>query len=708
MRKGVMSTSHRGAWGAVALACSAVIPLGSGTAFSQGFVIPGGATAGQQSMTGAGDTGVVYPSGTIVTFGAGEDAVLMLNSNQHLTNSGRIGTFGGGASNVDSQGDDAIVVNTGLMFSQGNGSVGVESAGQNATILNAGSFLGLGDGSIGIVIAGDDARIVNDGSIQLVGDGALAITSDGANAHVDNRGLIAVSAVSAGGVGGILGDKPDFNVVNSGSIEVYGAGGLGIGWQGSSGFHLVNSGSITVAGAAAIGIGAQGDGISIVNSGTVDVSGATAIGTLGNATITNSGSVIADGANTVGITALGGSATITNSGRIFSEQSAAIFFGSSGGTLNLLGGTAIQGPIVFSGAGNTISFGPGLSAAMTFLGSGVPQTILTGGRPFVVNGDTVDVVDVTGFAGSAPLVEDIADDIASVAEARMAGRDGDAVTRRGGPDAWLAAFGSIRSQGASGVSAGFSLALGGVAAGVEKSSGDGFLGGVLLGGLAGSTEVDDGAQEIAHHGVFAGAYLDYDEGVGFVRGNLIAGVLQERSRRRVANNTVLDGVETARADFNSVFVSPSVTIGTRLPVSAGTLMPSIRFRYAGLFADGYAESGSASDLAVSRRGVNVFDARAQLALALAPVSGGGHIWQTTFRVGVDALAQDSEDVSATLLGQDMSFAAGDGKAALRGFAGLDLVAETGAGMMLNAGFEAGYGSDKAFTVRGEARLSKAF
>jgi len=29
-------------------------------------------------------------------------------------------------------------------------------------------------------------------------------------------------------------------------------------------------------------------------------------------------------------------------------------------------------------------------------------------------------------------------------------------------------------------------------------------------------------------------------------------------------------------------------------------------------------------------------------------------------------------------------------------------------MTLNAGFEAGYGSDNAFTIRGEARLSKAF
>ena len=187
----------------------------------------------------------------------------------------------------------------------------------------------------------------------------------------------------------------------------------------------------------------------------------------------------------------------------------------------------------------------------------------------------------------------------------------------------------------------------------------------------------------------------------------MAGVLNERRSRRVANNLVLGGIETARGDFNGVFLSPAITFGTRLPVAAGTLIPSMRLRYTGLFVDDYTETGSDGDLAVSRRDVHLFEMRGQLALALAPVRKQGQTWQTTLRAGIDAIAQDSR-VAVTLLGQDISFVAGDRRVVLRGFAGADLSAGMGAGMTLDAGFEAGYGSDNAFTVRGKARFSKTF
>lgn len=677
-----MPTSRTRVPGAVALSVFAGVSLGSGAAFSQSFVIGNGVIAGQQTMTGAGDTGVVTQGGAIETFGAGTDAVQMFNSGQRLTNYGVIATLGGGAANVHSQGSDA-------------------------TILNNGAILAIGDASIGILSESGDAHILNNGSIEALGVATYGIISDAPGGRVDNHGFIGVSGTAAAG---IIGDGPDLTIDNSGSIEAYGTAAAGIIWQ-NNGLRVDNSGSITVSGLASVGIGANGNDIAIANSGTVDVFGtaSTGIGTLfGNATITNSGSVIIEGLASVAIAAQGGSSVITNSGRVFSDQSVAIYFGAPDATLNLLGGTAIQGPIVFSGGGNTATFGPALSAAMSFSGSGLPQTILTGGRPFVTSGDSVAVVDITGFASSGPLVEDLVGGIAGVAEARMSAPSDHMLAPRSGPDAWISTFGGIRSQAGSGASAGFSDALGGVVAGAERRSGDGFLGGVFMGGAVGSTEVDDDAQEIAHRSVFAGGYLGYDAGAHFAEAAFVAGVLQERSRRRVANNLVLDGVETARADFNSVFLSPSVTLGTRLPVSAGTLIPSVRLRYIGLFIDDYAETGSDGDLAVARRDVNVFEARGQLALALAPVSAQSQTWQTTLRAGIDAIAQDSDEVSATLLGQEISFAAGGKKVVLRGFAGADVAAEVAAGMTLNAGFEAGYGSDNAFTIHGEARLSKAF
>ena len=681
-------TPRKGTRPVVATAAFAAMLLGGGPVFSQSFTIGNGQTAGQQTMNNAGDTGTVATGGTIETFNAGEDAVQMLNSGQRLANSGRIGTFGGNASDVNSQGNDAAIANNGLIFATG-------------------------DGSIGIVSAGSNANIINNGLIEAVGNNAtFGIISDGAGANVDNRGFIGVSGQASVAV---IGDKSDLTVSNSGAIEADGFAASGILWGSvgplNDGLRIANSGSIKVFGGASTAIGAGGTDIVIVNTGDVYASGVASTGIItlfGNATITNSGSVIVSGASSVSIAAGGPNSVITNSGRVFNDQSAAIFFGSSDATLNLLAGTAIQGPIAFTGFGNTVSFGPALNAVMTFSGSGIPQTILTGGRPFVTDGNTVAVADTTGFASSEPLLEDLVDGIGSVAEARMSAPHTDMLAPRNGTDAWLATFGGIRSQGGSGPSAGFSQALGGLVAGAERRSGDGFLGGVFVGGAAGSTEVDDDAQEIVHRSVLAGAYLGYDEGAYFGEATFVAGVLDERSDRRVANNTVLGGVETARGDFDGVFLSPSLTVGTRLSVAAGTLIPSVRLRYAGLFFDNYSEAGSDGDLTVSRRDVQLFDARAQLALALAPVSKGSQSWQTTLLAGVDAIAQDNGQVEATLLGQDISFVAGNRRTALRGFAGVDVVADMGAGMTLDAGFETGYGSDRAFTVREQARLSKAF
>ncbi|WP_296744464.1 autotransporter domain-containing protein [Mesorhizobium sp.] len=683
-----MTTSPRnGARAAVAISVFAATFFGGAPAFAQSFTVGNGQTVGQQTMSNSGDTGTVDSGGTIETLSAGENAVQMLNSGQSLANSGRIGTFGGNAFTVYSTGADASIVNNGLI-------------------------LGLGTASVGIVSEGDNANIVNKGSIEAVGVATFGIISNGTGAHVDNQGFIGVSGTASAA---IIGDKSDLTISNSGSIEAFGQAASGILWGTSgplnSGFRLTNSGSISVFGNNSTAIGAGGNDIVVVNTGTVSASGSTSTGIVtlfGNAAITNAGSVIVSGANSVSISAQGPNAVVTNSGQVFNDQSTAIFFGSSNGTLNLLAGTAIQGPITFTGSGNTVSFGPALNAVMTFSGSGVPQTILTGGRPFVVSGNQVAVVDVTGFASAGSLVEDLTDTVSGVIETRLTTPHDDVLAPRSGPDAWLATFGGVRSQDGSGTAAGFSQALGGVVAGAEKRSGDGFLGGVFVGGAAGETDVDDNAQEITHRSVFAGGYLGYDVGQNFANLSFIAGVLDERSSRRVANNLVLGGIETARADFNGTFVSPAITLGTRLPVSMGTLMPSVRLRYAGLFLGDYTETGSDADLAVARRNVHLFEARGQLALALPQVTTPTQAWQTSLRVGIDGIFQSSGDVSATLLGQDISFASGAEKAAVRGFAGADVAAAIGHGMMLDSGFEVGYGSDNAFTARGQIRLSKAF
>lgn len=720
------------AQGAVAISLFAAVALGDGPAYSQSFNIGNGQNVGQQTMNNAGDTGTVAAGGIIQTFNPSENAVQMLGSGQSLTNSGDIGTFGGGAIGdvvftVYSTGANASIINNGLMVGSGDNAYTVYSTGAGATIINNGSILAGGDqsvvgGSAGVVSEGDNADIVNKGRVIAIGPSAMfGIIANGVGAHVDNQGFIGVSGDSSVAV---LGGRSDLTISNSGSIVVYGNSSSGIAWGPDpfgppglpTGLRVTNSGSITIFGDNSTAIGAGGDNIAIVNTGAVYASGggSTGIGTqFGSAVITNSGSVIVTGANTISIAANGPSSVITNSGTIFNDfsqsTSTAILFGASNATLNLLAGTAIQGPIAFSGSGNTVSFGPALNAVMTFSGSGgVPQTILTGGRPFVVNGNQVAVVDITGFASAGSLVVDLADAVTGVVETRLTTPHDDVLGPRSGPDAWLSTFGGVRTQDGSGAAAGFNQVLGGIVVGAERRSGEGFLGGVFVGAATGTTDVDDNAQEITHRSVFAGGYLGYDLGQRFANLSFVAGTLDERSSRLVANNTVLGGIETARADFNGTFVSPALTLGTRLPVSMGTLMPSVRLRYAGLFVGDYTETGSAADLSVARRDVHLFEVRGQLALAMPQVTTPTQAWQTTLRAGIEGIAQSSGDVSATLLGQDISFASGADKTAVRGFAGADVAAAVGHGIMLDSGFEVGYGSDNAFTARGQIRLSKSF
>jgi hypothetical protein len=50
---------------------------------------------------------------------------------------------------------------------------------------------------------------------------------------------------------------------------------------------------------------------------------------------------------------------------------------------------------------------------------------------------------------------------------------------------------------------------------------------------------------------------------------------------------VAGGIEHAEANYGGFLLSPSVRIGTDMAMGSGTLTPSLRLRYAGLFLEGY-------------------------------------------------------------------------------------------------------------------------
>ncbi len=636
----------------------AIVTFGDGPASSQSFEMHSGQVSGPRTMAGAGDTGTVGAGGVIGA--AGSDAVRMFNSGQRLTNDGLIGVWEDPAdptafgAAVNSQGGSAFILNNGWVWVTSDHSTGILADGSDATIRNTGTLASFGTGNEGILGSGDNLSVSNSGYIWAGGEGASGIIWEnfGGRLRVDNSGLIVVSGQAVNGIGALGGDVA-----------------------------VDNKGLVLASGEGAVGIGVVSD----------------------HSVIANTGSIFTEGAGNIALLNLGIGAVVTNSGNIFSDQGIAVAFEGSDATLNLLAGTAIQGPIVFDGAGNTVRFGRGLSAVMTFDGS---ADIETGGRPFAIDGETAAVVDVTGFASAGAVVEDLTGGVADAIGTHLSQtHDRDAGHRF---RLWGTPFGVTRTQAASGPAAGFHDDLGGIVAGVDTDLSADILGGIFIGAAGGKTSVDGDAQDITHRSVFGGGYLAYDTGARFADASLTFGRLDESSRRRVADNLVLGGVEMASADYDGAFISPSLTLGVRMPYGESTLIPSLRLRYVGLSLDDYAETGAADGLSVAGRDIHLFTARGQLALAMPPVTASSGVWRTTWRAGLDGMVRNAGDVSANLLGQQIAFADGSRKQALRGFVGAGLSVSNGAGMTFGGDVETAYGSDHALIAHAEAHLDVAF
>ena len=196
-------------------------------------------------------------------------------------------------------------------------------------------------------------------------------------------------------------------------------------------------------------------------------------------------------------------------------------------------------------------------------------------------------------------------------------------------------------------------------------------------------------------------------GSSFIDLTLTAGWSDFHSDRQVINNMVAGGIEHAKADYDGFLISPSVRFGTDMAMGDGTLTPSLRLRYAGLFLDGYEESGSVADLRVDDRDISIIDVRGELAYRFAGrETPEGTLYQTA-RFGVDGTFSDADGVDAVLAGQALNLDVSTDDVA-RGFAGYDVVFATTGAPRFNLSAEAGYDTSDALTLDGHAGIALAF
>lgn len=545
---------------------------------------------------------------------------------------GAINTFGG-THGIDA--DDSFTIrNDGTITTTGNNGDGIDGE-DFGTATNNGSISTTGNNSDGIDV-NDSSTVINTGTITTTGIGASGIEADD-NSIIFNSGSIFTSGPFSNGI-----DADNSNTIN-------------------------NSGDITTTGFDADAIDAD-DGNTIVNTGTINTSGGDADGidVNDNNTVTNRGVIIVTGPNAgANASAIEGDSnnTITNSGTLISTRDQAINLTAGNNTVNLMGGTVIQGGITLAAATNSFNYGNGLNSVLTFTGN-LPATVNTNGMPFAINGMTIATVDTTGFA----MADEIAGDITDCGHDSINYRLNGLRTASGGEKSWSFICGNHRHQDDSTVAVDAKNTLAGAVVGRDHELSSGHRLGFFAGISGSEMKVDYDAQEISANSLFAGVFGGFN-GATNVDLSLLFGIADHSSDRHVTNNLVSGGLQMAGANYTGYFISPSITVSGNAPFLGRQVQPSLQLSYTGLYLDGYSETGSAANIDVESRDIHMLSARGLLTFPVELTTGRGRIVRMNSYVGLAGrLNLGSDRTNITLFNRRIAFDHGGEETSL-GFIG---------------------------------------
>lgn len=560
-----------------------------------------------------------------------------------------------------------------------------------------------------IITRGIRSNIINTGRTGIF------LLTYGDNSSVVNSGDVGVGILTFGASSGIVNTGLGGSVVSTAGkySPIFNSGYVGS-WLETKGDNsdVINTGSIGR-------VSTRGSDSKIFNHGSV----ATGITTRGaNADITNSGT-----AQT--ITTDGDHSSVTNFGSVGAGSTAdGIYITGLDPTLTLLSGSVIQGALDLSGAGTrTLNIGPGLSIAYTF--DNGPSVINTEGAPYAHVGNQVVVVDK---AGTAPLgqtddmLADLTGGVFNAVHSRLSHsgsrhQSASVTSVMGGKmslgmpvsplddtpaspsvsykaTAWGQAFGAYSRQKIGSANATAVHNFSGGIMGIDRWVAPGLRIGGFGGGTQGDLKTPFNVHDVDTESYFGGAYASFTRRDWFARVLITAGRSTYESERDVANNLVTGGMQTASASYGGTFVSPELAIGTSWTLGRFAIEPSARVRYAHMSLGGYTETGALGNFTVADRDVSLWLGRAQLAVPIATDWG-------TFapRIGIEAWSSDNGAISASLLGQAVSFDPGGSDHEATGFVGSTTTAKLAGNVSLffdNEVHFAGHG-----LARAESRAS---
>lgn len=565
----------------------------------------------------------------------------------------------------------ATTTNNGVTVN-GNDSIAVTATGSVTTTSSFG---------YGLYATGNTNILINRGTVTTSGTRGYGLAAAGNTNTLTNGGMVTTSGTAAYGLSAV----GDMNLLtNSGTLTTTGFFSHGLVAEGNTN-TLSNSGTVATSGDRVYGLIAVGNANTLTNSGTVTLSGNEGFGLVagGNTnTITNTGTVTTNGANSHGLYVEGNTATVTNSGTVISNQGVSIGTFGANGTVNLLEGSVLYGNVEFV---SWLNFGAGLNASVQ-TNPTIPNTITVANGSYVVAGSTIHAVDANSFAASDQTPGVMGGMILDTLDTQVTGNPV-GVTRGASVNStgWIEGFGGRRRHDGNSTTMAFTSETYGVMAGRSLDAMSG-----LFVGAARNTTASDRTFDNRSDSVFAGYHSRYDLGGIEMDASLTFGAAQNNTSRRIANNTVVTGLETARGEYMSYFLMPSATFRGDWDFGDTGFETSVRVRYAAMHDQGYTETGSAAAMTVDGRTSHLGEVRLQVDGALLDQETASGAFTANLRLGADAQYFDGDRVSGSVAGQSIAFATKGDKVSSRAFAGLNIMHSMADGTReLRGGFEVG-------------------
>lgn len=718
--------------------------------FGNNIIVNTGTLTAATAIYADGNGNTVSNFGNIVSQCCG----INLLSNNTVTNRGTISSSLGDGISADS---GNTINNWGTITARVDAiNISDNNVVNNLGILNATTEDGID--------AGNGNTLVNRGTINAGEDGIFAVD----NNTITNFGSITASRV------GILGE--DNNVVtNDGNIVarfdgIYGEDGNTIINNGTirtlvdNGILVEDNNTVTNNGTIISvddGIDAE-DGNTIVNNGTIN-SGDDGIDVDGTSTVTNRGTIVSTGDDGVDIEGSGtvlvnfgsitgfeggvvvdaavNGSTIINAGSIINSQGpsqpAFELRGGAGDHLIFQESPLTVGTIIFgvlggaaNGTGDTVEFRVAGGRSLDVSFNTLPDNVLHDSsiQSTVVDrtNNRVIYVDPTGFSANTVWLDGLArsifDAIASANDGSGTNSSTNAYFLQTGDAsatsdaqpyrAWASGFTTASRQKRSGVNGDLTGVDGGAVFGFDADiSAQTRMG--LFGGVShGRMNVENDHQSITTTGGYLGVYADWTDEEIFANFTLFGGFSEQDSKRDVANNLVVGGIETASASYSGAFISPALTLGRQIAeFSDGTpLLGSVRVHYSGMWLDGYTESGVTNPVTVGDREIHRFGARAQLSFPEDVIAADGGAVRVDRRAGLDyAFSPNSQNVSGSVAGLPLNFEAEFDNKGPAGFVGFDFTRVLeGGDRILKLGSEARVTTDGSVEYRASLTFKSFF